>query len=195
MSLLCGLTGPAVLACRRGETAELPQSHSSFSCLDKVVHTPVVCNDRCRVVRSEENCAGFAVAVLWHGECFLRALYTGTRQWQLPSTTPRTRSHCWRRRWWRGRTAPDRARRQLRVAAGASGGGCRAAGVVRGASVPGRWCASLAHGHDLLLEPALGRRGGRGRRGGSANFPNPLPQDLDVPVIINDKFQQSVLQL
>ena len=33
--------------------------------------------------------------------------------WQLPSTTPRTRSHCWRRRWWRGRTAPDRARIQL----------------------------------------------------------------------------------
>ena len=28
-------------------TAELPQLHSYF-CLDKVVDTPVVCNDRCR---------------------------------------------------------------------------------------------------------------------------------------------------
>ena len=26
---------------------EIPQLHSSYSCLDKVVHTPVVCNDRC----------------------------------------------------------------------------------------------------------------------------------------------------
>ena len=38
-------------------------------------------------------------------------------------------------------------------------------------------------------------RGGRGRRGRSANFPSPLLQVVDVPVIINDKFQQLNFQL
>ena len=31
----------------REKMVEIPQLHSSHSCLDKVVHTPVVCNDRC----------------------------------------------------------------------------------------------------------------------------------------------------
>ena len=31
----------------REKLVEIPQLHSSHSCLDKVVHTPVVCNDRC----------------------------------------------------------------------------------------------------------------------------------------------------
>ena len=30
------------------KTAEISQLHSSYSCLDKVVHTPAVCNDSCR---------------------------------------------------------------------------------------------------------------------------------------------------
>ena len=31
----------------REKLVEIPQLHSSHSCLDKVVHTPVVCNGRC----------------------------------------------------------------------------------------------------------------------------------------------------
>ena len=38
--------------------------HSSNSCLDKVVHTPVACNDRCPEVQSAENCEGKVVDVL-----------------------------------------------------------------------------------------------------------------------------------
>ena len=44
-----------------------PSSHScslSYSCLDKVLHTPVVCNDICLVVQSAVNCDGCAVPVL-----------------------------------------------------------------------------------------------------------------------------------
>ena len=45
------------------KTAELSQLHLSYSCLDKVVHTPVVCNDSCLVVQSAANCVVSAVAV------------------------------------------------------------------------------------------------------------------------------------
>ena len=34
----------------REKLVEIPQLHSSHSCLDKVVHTPVVCTDRCPMV-------------------------------------------------------------------------------------------------------------------------------------------------
>ena len=62
------------------KTAEISQLHLSYSCLDKVVHTPVVCHDRCLVVQSAPNCDVSAVAVLCHGEWgFFRALYTDTR--------------------------------------------------------------------------------------------------------------------
>ena len=47
----------------REKSIEIPQLHS-FSSLDKVVHTPVVCNDRCRMLQTSENCEGPAVAVL-----------------------------------------------------------------------------------------------------------------------------------
>ena len=46
------------------------------------------------------------------------------------------------------------------------------------------------HGVASAPPPLVGRRG-RGRRGGCANFPNPLPQVADVPVFFSDKFQQS----
>ena len=45
---------------------------------------------------------------------------------------------------------------------------------------------------DEQLTPEESREGrGRGRRGGNANFQNPLPQFADVPVLFSDKFQQS----
>ena len=46
----------------RQKLVEIPQLHS-YSCLDQVVHTPVVCNDRCPVVQTLYNCACPAVAV------------------------------------------------------------------------------------------------------------------------------------
>ena len=46
------------------KTAELPLLQLLYSCLDKVVHTPAVCNDICLVVQSAVNCDGCAVAVL-----------------------------------------------------------------------------------------------------------------------------------
>ena len=50
---------PCRLSCVAVEkTAAIPQLHLSCSCLDKVVHTPVVCNDICLVVQSAENCDG-----------------------------------------------------------------------------------------------------------------------------------------
>ena len=51
---LCGPADSQLLLWRRQ-----PRSHScssSYSCLDKVVHMPEVCNDRCPVVRRAENC-------------------------------------------------------------------------------------------------------------------------------------------
>ena len=45
MSLLC--KSSRFSGAGREKLVEIPQLHSSYSCLDKVVHTPVVCNDRC----------------------------------------------------------------------------------------------------------------------------------------------------
>ena len=60
-----GSAVPRVQSVRRQPSSQL---HLSYSCLDKVVHTPVVCNDRCLVVQSTANCDVSAVAVLCHGE-------------------------------------------------------------------------------------------------------------------------------
>ena len=52
------------------ETVELPQLQLvelRIGCC-----MPVVCNDRCRVVRSAENCVCPAVAALWLGESFFK---------------------------------------------------------------------------------------------------------------------------
>ena len=45
-------------------TAAIPPLQLVVLCLDKVIHTPVVCNDVCLVVQSAVNCDGCAVAVL-----------------------------------------------------------------------------------------------------------------------------------
>ena len=46
----------------REKLVEIPQLQPLI--LDTVVHLPVVCNDRCRMVQTPENCEGPAVAVL-----------------------------------------------------------------------------------------------------------------------------------
>ena len=94
-----------------------PRSHScnsSYSCLDKVVHTPVVCNDRCSVVQRAENCDVSQLLFLRCGadrgvmpqimeivqvfsllDWVMRALRTGTG----PGLTPAIRAG----KGWRGR--------------------------------------------------------------------------------------------
>ena len=124
MYLLCGPADPQLLLWRRQ-----PRPHScnsSFSCLDKVVHTPVVCNDRCLVVQRAENCdvshllfsrcgadrgvvhgnrAGVQLARLGAAgafggcRCACRALCTGTG----PGLTPAIRAG----KGWRGRRESD----------------------------------------------------------------------------------------
>ena len=68
MSFLC--TSSRFSGAGREKLVEIPQLHSSHSCLDKVVHTPVVCNDRRPDGSDVENCAGSAVAVRFErGRC------------------------------------------------------------------------------------------------------------------------------
>ena len=49
----------------REKLVDIPQLRSSYPCLDKVVHTPVVCNDRCadgsdaRKLRKFRSCSTF----------------------------------------------------------------------------------------------------------------------------------------
>ena len=59
------------------------------------------------------------------------------------------------------------------------------------------WCGLTSNSRRRshtpgALGPATSREGrGRGRRGGNANFQNPLPQFANVPVLCRDMFQQS----